>query len=124
MTERHQVYKCMKCGNIVMIIHGGAPALHCCGVGMTLMAEGSIDGSVEKHVPVIEKTSTGFKIKVGAVPHPMDETHHIEWIELIASDQSHICFLQPAQPAEAEFCVQADQVTARAYCNLHGHWKS
>ncbi|MBT4722399.1 desulfoferrodoxin, partial [Candidatus Falkowbacteria bacterium] len=24
---------------------------------------------------------------------------------------------------EAEFCIKAETVSAREYCNLHGHWK-
>ena len=46
---------------------------------------GSKDGRCgkEKHVPVIEKTSNGYLVKVGSIAHPMEEKHHIEWIELI-----------------------------------------
>ena len=33
-------------------------------------------------------------------------------------------FLQPGMKPQAEFIVAATQVTARAYCNLHGLWKA
>ncbi|MBW1828601.1 MAG: desulfoferrodoxin, partial [Deltaproteobacteria bacterium] len=33
-------------------------------------------------------------------------------------------FLNPGDAPEAEFKIDADQVTARAYCNLHGLWKA
>jgi superoxide reductase len=33
-------------------------------------------------------------------------------------------FLKPGQSPEATFCIKADKVTAREYCNLHGLWKA
>jgi len=119
-----EVYKCVHCGNIVEVMHGGGSDLVCCGEPMKFMKEGTSDGAKEKHVPVIEKTATGYKVKVGSVAHPMEETHWIEWIELIADGRSYTKFLKPGDAPEAEFCIQATEVSAREYCNLHGHWKA
>jgi superoxide reductase len=91
---------------------------------MELLAENSVDAATEKHVPVIEKTETGVKVKIGSVSHPMEETHFIEWIEIIADGQSYKKFLQPGDAPEAEFCVEASEIIAREYCNLHGLWRS
>ncbi len=124
MAEKRQVYKCEKCGNIVMVLHGGKGELVCCGEPMLLLKEGSVDAALEKHVPVIEKIDGGYKVKVGSVAHPMEEKHYIEWIELIAGDSSYIQFLNPGEPPEAVFKVDADTVTAREYCNIHGLWKA
>jgi superoxide reductase len=124
MAQRYEVYKCEACGNIVEVLHGGEGELVCCGQPMKLMAEGTTDAAKEKHVPVIEKTANGYKVAVGSVAHPMEEKHYIEWIELIADGVSYKKFLNPGDAPEAEFCVQADKVTAREYCNLHGHWKA
>jgi len=63
-------------------------------------------------------------VSVGSVAHPMEEKHYIEWIELIADGVSYTAFLQPGQAPEAEFCLQASQVTAREYCNIHGLWQA
>ena len=124
MAERLQVYKCNTCGNIVEVVHGGAGELVCCGAPMVLLVENTVDAAKEKHVPVIEKTADGVKVKVGSVPHPMEEKHYIEWIEIIADGKSYTAFLKPGQAPEATFCVKADKITAREYCNLHGHWKA
>ena len=123
MTEKLQVYKCEKCGNMVEMIHAGPGELHCCGQPMKLYAENTTDAAKEKHVPVIEKTADGYKVTVGSVAHPMEEKHYIEWIELIADGRAYRQFLQPGQAPEATFCIQAAQVTAREWCNLHGLWK-
>jgi superoxide reductase len=98
--------------------------MNCCGEPMLLMKEGSTDGAKEKHVPVIEKTANGFKVKVGTVAHPMEADHWIEWVELLADGKSCRQFLKPGQLPEAEFNIRADKVTAREYCNKHGHWKA
>jgi superoxide reductase len=124
VTQKLQVYKCAVCGNIVEVLHVGGGELVCCGQPMQLLAENTVDASKEKHVPVIEKTADGYKVKVGAVPHPMEEKHFIEWIELVADGKAYREFLKPGQAPEAHFCLKAETITAREFCNLHGLWKA
>ena len=118
------VYKCLVCGNIVEMLHTGDGELVCCGQPMELLTENTVDASKEKHVPVIEKTAAGVLVKIGAVPHPMEEKHYIEWIELLADGQAYRKFLKPGDKPEAEFCVAAKQMTARELCNIHGLWSA
>ena len=124
MAEQLEVYKCDLCGNIVEVLHGGAGELVCCGQPMKLFVENTVDAAKEKHVPAVEKTAEGFKVKVGSVPHPMEEKHYIEWVEVIAGGKTYRQFLKPGEEPEATFCIDADQVTAREYCNIHGLWKA
>ncbi len=123
MTKRMQIYKCEICGNIVEVIHEGKGQLVCCGQAMKLMEENTVDASKEKHVPVIEKTSDGVKVKVGSVEHPMEEKHYIEMIEVICDGRIFRCFLKPGDKPECVFKVDGNDFTAREYCNLHGLWK-
>ena len=123
MAKKLEIYKCMLCGNIVEVLHGGDGELVCCGQPMKKMVENTTDAAKEKHVPVIEKIAGGFKVKVGSVAHPMEEKHYIEWIELLADGRAYREFLKPGQPPEAVFMIQAQKVSAREYCNLHGLWK-
>ncbi len=123
-TERLQVYKCEVCGNIVEVVHTGAGTLVCCGQDMELLKEGEIDAAIEKHVPVVEKVDGGFKVKVGEVAHPMEEKHYIEWIEVIADGKAYRQFLKPGDTPEAIFSIEAENVIAREYCNVHGLWKA
>jgi len=123
--ECGQVYKCDVCGNIVIVAHAGGGELVCCGQPMKLMTENTVDAAKEKHVPVIEKTATGYKVKVGSVAHPMEEKHYIEWIELLVGNMLYTKLLKPGDAPEAEFCcAHADKVVAREYCNLHGLWSA
>lgn len=124
MAEQLEIYKCNVCGNIVEVMHSGQGELVCCGQPMQLIQPGTVDAAREKHVPVIEKTAQGYKVSVGSVAHPMEEKHYIEWIELVADGISYTAFLQPGQAPEAEFCLQASQITAREYCNIHGLWQA
>lgn len=123
MTKKNEIYKCPLCGNIVEVVHTGAGELVCCGQPMDLMTENTVDAAKEKHVPVIEKMDNGFKVKVGSVPHPMEEKHWIEWIELMADGKVYRQNLSPGDAPEAFFRIEASEVTAREYCNLHGLWK-
>ena len=123
MAEKLEIYKCEVCGNIVEVLHGGMGELVCCGQPMKLYKENTVDAAREKHVPVVEKIAGGFKVKVGDVAHPMEEKHYIEWVEVIADGKAYRQFLNPGQTPEAVFNIEADQVTAREYCSLHGLWK-
>ena len=126
MPDRLDIYSCPDCGIVF-------EALNACDCGCTIkcgeheleqLEAGTVDAAVEKHVPVIEKTAGGFKVKVGEVAHPMTDDHWIEWIEIIADNRVYRLFLDPGEEPEAEFCIDAESVTAREHCNLHGLWEA
>jgi superoxide reductase len=112
---------CDICGNVVEILHGGAGKLVCCGQPMNLMEEKTEDKGKEKHVPVIEKVDGGIKVKVGSVPHPMEDKHYIEWVEILTDDGLMRRFLKPGEAPEAVFEI-GEPTGAREYCTIHGLW--
>ena len=123
MTNKLEIYKCQKCGIIVEVLHEGAGQLVCCGQPMAKLTVNTVDAAKEKHVPVIEKLPDGCKVKVGSVPHPMEEKHYIEWIELLADGIAYRKFLKPGDVPETVFNVKANNVSAREHCNIHGLWE-
>lgn len=123
-TQKNQIYKCEHCGNIVEVLHGAGAQLICCGEPMSLMGENTTDAAQEKHVPVVEKTSDGIKVTVGSVAHPMGDDHSIEWIEMVDGDAVCRKDLKPGDAPEAVFPCTSETAYARAYCNLHGLWRS
>lgn len=124
MTKRLEIYKCNICGNIVEVLHEGAGTLVCCGEPMERLEERTKDLGKEKHVPVIEVSENKIKVKVGSIPHPMEEKHYIEWIELVVDGIVYRKFLKPGEKPEAEFCAKGKKIEVREYCNVHGLWKS
>jgi len=124
MAKRLEIYVCETCGNIVEVLTGGAGELICCGDPMQLQEEKTADWTTEKHVPVVEKTDDGIVGKVGSVPHPMEDDHYIEWIQLVAGDSVLRTFLKPSQAPEALFKLPKGELTAREFCNKHGLWKN
>ena len=123
MTRRLAIYKCTKCSNVVEVVREGVGQLVCCGAPMALLEENTADASREKHVPVLQKVAGGVKVTVGSAPHPMEEKHYIEWIELLVDGKAYRQFLKPGDAPEAFFQVDAQEVAAREFCNLHGLWK-
>jgi len=105
------------------VLHESGGELVCCGQPMALLTENTTDAAVEKHVPVINKIDGGYEVKVGEVNHPMEDAHYIEWIELIDGNTIYRKHLAPNEAPTATFLTTATNVTARAYCNLHGLWK-
>jgi superoxide reductase len=91
---------------------------------MILMTENTTDAAVEKHVPTLEKKAEGWQVNVGSVDHPMTDAHFMEWIELMVGDIVYRQCLKPGDKPAAFFPITADKVSGRAYCNLHGLWKS
>jgi len=124
MTRRLQVYKCEICGNIVEVLHEGMGQLVCCNQPMKLLEEKIEEQGKEKHLPVVERSNKGILVKVGSVPHPMEETHYIEWIEVETKENLVLRkFLRPGDKPEAEFEVMMENISVvREYCNIHGLW--
>ena len=115
MAKQFEVYKCAHCGNLLEVLFAGAADPACCGEPMKLMAEGTTDGAKEKHVPVIEKTASGYKVKVGAVAHPMEEKHWIQWIELLADGIGMLAALLAAGNLSFWLCDRALAALTRYY---------
>jgi len=124
MTNNKQIYKCNVCGNVIEVLHNGAGQLVCCNQPMELLEEKKEDEGMEKHVPVIEKTGNKTIVKVGSAPHPMEQEHYIEWIELNVDGNSFKRFLVLGEEPKAEFNISGDNVSARIYCNIHKLWQS
>ena len=124
MPNQLEVYKCTHCGNIVEVLHGGGAGLVCCGENMKLMKEGSTDGAMEKHVPVITVRGNEVHVAVGAAAHPMVEEHSIQWIYLQTKKGGQRKNLTAGEAPEAAFALVDDEpIAAYAYCNLHGLWR-
>lgn len=125
MTEKHQIYKCPICGMIVEVNHKGAGTLVCCGQNMELMVEKKEEEGNEKHLPVASFEENTLLVKVGAVQHPMEEAHYIEWIEVISDEGSQKVFLNPNDTPEVRFHIATkENLRIREYCTIHGLWET
>ena len=125
MTKLREFYHCETCGNIVEVVHEGAPSLVCCGKPMVKLEAKTEDQGQEKHVPIIEGTGSGFTVRVGSVEHPMEDEHYIEFIEVLLKDKILRKELNPGQAPEAEFCEsKSDIIEVRELCSVHGLWKN
>lgn len=122
MLKNNQIFKCSVCGNITELLHAGGGQLVCCGLPMDLQEENIVDASLEKHVPIIEEREGFWVVKVGSIAHPMEESHYIEWIETETATGFYKKFLKPGDAPELKISERI--LSARAYCNLHGLWKS
>ncbi len=119
-------YRCEHCGQIVAVVKGTGVPIMCCGQAMTEIVPGTVDASLEKHVPVVAVNGSTVTVKVGAAEHPMLDEHYIEWVALQTKQGNQRKSLKPGDKPEVSFalCEGDDVVAAYAYCNLHGLWKS
>ncbi len=125
MTQLNQVYRCAICGNIIEVVHAAGGELVCCGHVMELQEEKTEhqEFSTEKHIPQIEKTENGYKIKIGSIAHPMEDAHYIEFVEIFTKDgKVGKKFLKPGDLPEVEFNTKSEIILVREYCNIHGLW--
>lgn len=122
MTQKREIYRCSICGNMIEVTNAGVGTLVCCEKPMVRLDGNEADASFEKHVPVVEKMSGGYRVRVGSLSHPMTEGHYIQWIELMTKKKVLRHELTPDDMPEATFLTDEEMVCARAYCNLHGLW--
>lgn len=119
-------YICKHCGNIYAAVKQTKVPVMCCGAKMEEIIPGTVEASVEKHVPVYTVDGNLVKVTVGSVEHPMQDVHYIEWISIQTKQGNQRKALNPGETPTATFAlVEGDQVEAvYAYCNLHGLWKA
>ena len=119
-------FLCTTCGNVVVKAIDSGVDVVCCGQEMKELIPGTMDASLEKHLPVVERIDDcTIKVKVGSMPHPMSKEHHIVFIYLETEHGGQIQYLDPEGPAEAFFCGCKDKpVAVYEFCNIHGLWKT
>ena len=117
-------YKCSHCGNIVVYAQNMGVPVFCCGEKMQEITE-SI-GAPEKHTPIISQEGNIVKVTMGEAAHPMTVEHHIAWVVLETENGFQLKNIDATGAPEAVFVINDSEkvVSAYAYCNLHGLWRS
>ena len=87
---------------------------------------GSVEASVEKHLPVVKVEGNLVTAVVGSVEHPMVEEHFIQWLALETENGSQLKRLVPGEKPQAVFALAEGEKPLAVYewCNLHGLWKT
>lgn len=127
MTNKLDIFKCNVCGNIVEVVLSGGGELVCCNQPMELVVPKTSVESCEKHIPVLEENRDDKTVRVGSMPHPMEDEHYIQFIEVISKDQKWVKrkYLHPHEQPEMKFKCKCDKkFDAFAHCNLHGLWEN
>lgn len=121
-----KLFKCKKCGSVVVKLNKRGCPPSCCGEPMQEMHPNETDGAKEKHVPAVEVAGDVIKVQVGSVAHPMLEEHYIGFIALRTDKGVQFKFLNPGDEPVAEFKIAdgEEAIAAYEYCNLHGFWKA
>ena len=123
MENKQKFFLCKYCGNMVGLIEFSGVPLVCCGAKMIVLEPNTVEASTEKHLPVVTDTDGVLNVKVGSVPHPMADDHHITFIYVETEQGGQRKRLTVGDKPEAVFSVTGDKpVTVYAYCNLHGLW--
>ncbi|MBR3817062.1 MAG: desulfoferrodoxin [Clostridia bacterium] len=118
-------FVCEHCGNLVAVINDAKVPMMCCGQKMTQLIPGTVEASVEKHLPVAVIDGNKVKVEIGSVSHPMTEEHSILWVYLLTDKGGQLKFLSAGEAPCAEFALLNEKAVAvYAYCNLHGLWKT
>jgi len=92
---------------------------------MSELVAGTVDASLEKHVPVVTVDGDTVTVTVGSVAHPMIPEHYIQWVYLQTERGGQRKCLKPGEEPKISFTLNGDKaVAAYEYCNLHGLWKT
>ena len=121
----NRFYICEHCGNLIGMINDAGVPMMCCGRKMTKLEAGTVEASLEKHVPVVTVEGNTVKVAVGEVAHPMTEEHSILWVYLQTDKGGQRKALAVGGAPEVSFALcDEEPVAVYAYCNLHGLWKT
>lgn len=116
---------CEHCGNVIGLIHSSGVPVKCCGQNMTELIPGTVEASVEKHIPVVAVQDNVVKVNIGSVSHPMTEEHSILWVYLQTDKGGQRKNLSVGAEPEVSFALcDETPIAVYAYCNLHGLWKA
>jgi superoxide reductase len=119
-----EIMKCNLCGKVAMIIRDGGKRTICCDQLMERLTEQGPGAQGDLHVPVIEKSGNGIRVKVPGFPAEMKKDHYLEWIEVTDGKKLQVMGLGPGDAAEAMFGATGQGVKTRAYCEQHGLWSN
>ena len=119
-------YRCATCGNVIQKVVDSKVPVVCCGQKMEELVPGTVEASVEKHLPVVTRLDDKtIKVEVGSVAHPMLEEHHIAWVYLQTNrGGQRKCLAIGSEPTVSFALCDEEPVAVFAYCNLHGLWKT
>ena len=116
---------CEHCGNLVEVVNDAKVPMICCGQKMTQLIPGTVEASVEKHLPVVTVDGDKVRVEIGSVAHPMASEHSILWVYLQTDKGGQRKNLAVGEAPVAEFSLLDEKpVAVYAYCNLHGLWKT
>ena len=117
-------YRCKHCGNLIAMVNDAKVNPICCGEKMELLVPGSVEASVEKHIPEYKVKDGILEVVVGSIAHPMLDNHYIEWVAYESEEGFAIKYLKPGMEPKVEFALKEGETVLRvySYCNLHGLW--
>lgn len=124
--KKNRFYYCQVCGNIIEKVCDSGNDLECCSRTMQGLQAGVTDGKTEWHVPQCVVNGNKVEVRIGEKPHPMEEDHYIEWVELVTNKGIYRKYLKPDDEPCVRFmiCDEEEVCKVYAYCNKHKLWKS
>ncbi len=115
-------FKCPVCGNVVEKLVDSGVRVVCCGKPMEELVPGTVDASLEKHVPHVTMTDDShMRVEIGSVHHPMTPEHHISFIYVETCKGGTRIDLKDEPVADVCTCG-TKPLAVYEYCNLHGLW--
>lgn len=154
LSGEPRFFRCDHCGNLLIQERADKPDVKatCCGEEMRELVPHSEAASQDKHLPVVtflaSKENKFANVKIGKLPHPMTEEHHIEWVYLRTSEGGQFKRMKRNIDPEVNFSLTDDDgysycnrpicnmgrrhcnfqckrgFAAYIYCNVHGLWKT
>ncbi len=116
---------CEVCGNIAEKVYETGVPMMCCGKKMLEMVANTTEAATEKHLPLIDIKEKEVLVNVGEIEHPMGKEHLINWVTIQTTKGWKFHRFNDTDKPTVSFKLDNESViSAYAYCNLHGLWKT
>ena len=125
MCCNQKFFICKHCGNLLGLIENKGVPMICCGEEMQELIPNTVEASNEKHLPSVSVSGNQVDVKVGSIPHPMEEAHYICFVYVETEKGGQRKCMELGEEPKASFSFTDDKpLSVYAYCNLHGLWKT
>lgn len=117
-----RILKCERCGRIIEEQIEGRGPIICCNEEMRVLVPNESSELLEEHRPRIYHDDEMI-VEVGLIPHEMNESSRIVWVEIVREDGTRIRrYLEGEKRPEASFERIDGEIEIRVLCSKHGLW--
>jgi len=117
-----KIYRCNKCGRVLVSIFETNHPLKCCEE-MELLKVHEEDELFDNHSPIIARGYNGIRVEIGEDIHQNYDDDYISFVILVSDSGYRISYLSKEDKPIVDIYPNEHVKKVYSYCTKHGLWK-